>query len=64
MHPKDKFQPKTRTCVFIEYLSGQKRYNVYDLNTQNFFVSCDMNFYENIFSFQNASSEFFKKTLP
>ena len=65
MHSKDKFQSKTRTCVFVGYPSGQKGYKVYDLETQKFFVSRDVNFYENIFPFQKPSSEFFKEnSLP
>mgnify|MGYP004715927385 FL=1 len=40
---------------------GQKGYKVYDLETQKFFVSGDVNFYENIFPFQKPSFEFFKE---
>jgi len=48
----DKFAPRGRKCLFVGYLLGQKGWKVFDLETQEFFVSKDVVFHENSFPYQ------------
>lgn len=53
----DKFTSRTRRCVFIGYPYGQKRWRVFDLDTEHFLVSRDVVFSEDEFSFAISSKE-------
>ena len=48
---RDKFQPRSRACVFMGYPFGQKGYKVMDLTTHKIHVSRDVVFHEDIFPF-------------
>ncbi|KAJ3688185.1 hypothetical protein LUZ61_017349 [Rhynchospora tenuis] len=47
----DKFESRSRKCVFVGYPFGQKGWRVYDLETNEFVVSRDVIFCENDFPF-------------
>ena len=49
--PKDKFESRSRKCVFIGYPHGKKGWKVYDLETGNMFVSRNVIFEEHTFPF-------------
>ena len=50
---KDKFGPRSRNCVFMGYPFGKKGWKVFDLDTEEFLVSRDVVFRENVFPFQS-----------
>ncbi|KAL2927193.1 Retrovirus-related Pol polyprotein from transposon RE1 [Bienertia sinuspersici] len=58
----DKFSSRSRRCIFVGYPSGKKGWKVYDLDTNEFFVSRDVRFYEYEFPF--AQSEVVDHTGP
>ncbi|KAJ4768963.1 Retroelement pol polyprotein-like [Rhynchospora pubera] len=47
----DKFESRSRKCVFVGYPFGKKGWRVYDMETGNFIVSRDVIFDEDIFPF-------------
>ncbi|GAA0163207.1 hypothetical protein LIER_39554 [Lithospermum erythrorhizon] len=47
----DKFSSRSRKCVFLGYPLGKKGWKLYDLDRCEFFVSRDVQFYEEEFSF-------------
>ncbi|XP_074306565.1 uncharacterized protein LOC141641817 [Silene latifolia] len=49
----DKFASRSRKCVFMGYPMGKKCRYLYDLDTEGFFVSRDVVFYEDQFPFKN-----------
>ncbi|KAJ3699854.1 hypothetical protein LUZ61_003559 [Rhynchospora tenuis] len=53
----DKFESRSRKCVFIGYPFGKKGWRVYDIETRNFVVSRDVIFDENIFPFAEIDKE-------
>lgn len=55
-HHMDKFEPRTRACVFLGYPSGQKGYKLLNLDTKKVFVSRDVQFHESIYPFSVNSS--------
>lgn len=46
---KDKFSTRSRRCLFMGYPYGKKAWNVYDLDTNEFFISRDVTFVETEF---------------
>jgi len=48
---KDKFSERSRRCVFVGYPFAKKGRKVYDLETNELFVSLDVIFHEDIFPF-------------
>jgi len=51
----DKFDPKGVPCLFLGCPSPQKGYKLMNLLTNEFFVSRDVRFYENIFPYKQGS---------
>ncbi|XP_056695786.1 uncharacterized protein [Spinacia oleracea] len=49
---KDKFDSRSRRCVFIGYPAGYKAFKLYDLDTHTVFVSRDVIFFETIFPYK------------
>nr|GLL16801.1 uncharacterized protein LOC109166102 [Ipomoea trifida] len=54
-HDNDKFQARSRPCIFVGYPGGQKGYKLYDITNQKFLVSRDVVFLEDIFPCRNQS---------
>ncbi|KAJ3687146.1 hypothetical protein LUZ61_016310 [Rhynchospora tenuis] len=56
-HTSDKFETRSRKCVFVGYPFGKKGWRVYDLETREFIVSRDVVFCEDNFPFVSSISE-------
>ncbi|KAH9718013.1 retrovirus-related pol polyprotein from transposon RE1 [Citrus sinensis] len=52
---KNKFNPRSRRCVFVGYPHGNKGWRVFDLETNEFFVSRDVVFFEDTFPYHDIS---------
>ncbi|KAK9190783.1 hypothetical protein WN943_019393 [Citrus x changshan-huyou] len=52
---KNKFNHRSRRCVFVGYPHGKKGWRVFDLETNEFFVSRDVVFFEDTFSYHDIS---------
>lgn len=55
-HHGDKFETRSRKCVFVGYPYGKKGWRLYDLDKKIFFVSRDVVFNEGIFPFSDEAS--------
>lgn len=53
---KDKFDERSTRCVFLGYPMGKKGWVVCDLETENFFVSRDVEFHEDMFPFTTTKT--------
>ena len=53
---RNKFDSRSRQCVFIGYRLDIKGYKLYDLESKTIFVSRDVQFHETIFPFRSPSS--------
>ena len=53
---KDKFESRSRKCVFIGYPFGKKGWKVYDLETREIFISRDVVFDEGVFPFAKTQA--------
>lgn len=49
---KDKFGPRSRRCVFVGCPFGKKGWRLFDLDSEQFFVSRDVRFQEDVFLFK------------
>ena len=59
----NKFAHQGRKCIFLGYPHGKKGWKLFDLETEEFFVSRDVTFYENDFPFENAARNMSDSTL-
>ena len=59
----DKFARQSR-CVFIGYLHGKKGWKLYDLNSQEYFVSRDVVFHEGVFPFADKMENISPISIP
>lgn len=50
-----KFSPKAKSFIFVSYPPNMKAYKLYDIATNEIFISGDVIFHETIFLFQNSS---------
>jgi transposase InsO family protein len=53
----DKFESRSRRCIFVGYPFGKKGWRLYDLETNEFFVSRDVKFSETEFPFASSSGD-------
>ncbi|CAG7861777.1 unnamed protein product, partial [Brassica rapa] len=53
---KDKFGERSRLCVFVGYPFGKKGYKVYDMERDEFVISRDVVFREDVFPYATASA--------
>ena len=56
LRPKGKFASRSKKCVLLGYPFGNKEWKMCDLETHEIFVSRDVAFFENTFSFRVGSS--------
>lgn len=54
---KDKFDSKSRRCIFVGYPFGKKGWRLFDLETREFFVSRDVQFFESSFPYCDVLSD-------
>ncbi|KAG8479260.1 hypothetical protein CXB51_029862 [Gossypium anomalum] len=57
-HNSDKFSSRSLPSVFLGYSPSKKGYILFCLDSQNFFVSHNVHFVEDVFPFKSSSSEF------
>lgn len=54
---QDKFGPRSWQCIFMGYPFSKKGWKVYDMETNEFLVSRDVVFQENIFPYHKETDE-------
>ena len=54
---KDKFKERSIRCVFVGYPFGKRAWKLYDLESQEYFVSRDVVFTESVFPYDADTSE-------
>jgi len=63
-HPKHKFNPCARQCVFIGHPPNHKGYKLYDLEDNTIFPSKDIVFHKTIFPFHETKLHSHFSLLP
>jgi len=54
---RNKFDPKSRKCMFQGYKQGIKGYIVFDIKTREIFISRNAIFYETVFPYYKGENE-------